>query len=115
MRRAQRSRTIALVSAALLIALPTTPVTGGETSAGHTAAPATAAPPLEPLVVPDELDRDFEDSEEMQAAREALVNDEVEPRVRSEAVVDAMIAAQKSRPASDGLSAAGDSVSFDDP
>jgi protein-L-isoaspartate(D-aspartate) O-methyltransferase len=54
-------------------------------------APASAQDPSpEPLVVPEALDRSFEESEETSAAREDLVSEWVEPRIGDEAVVAAM-------------------------
>ena len=44
----------------------------------------------EPLLVPDSLDRSFEETEETAADREALVSAQVEPRIGDEAVVAAM-------------------------
>ena len=44
----------------------------------------------EPLMVPETLDRSFEETDETSARREELVSDWVEPRIRDEAVIAAM-------------------------
>ncbi|MGD8485841.1 MAG: protein-L-isoaspartate(D-aspartate) O-methyltransferase [Chloroflexota bacterium] len=48
------------------------------------------APSPEPLLIPETLDRVFEDTDETSAQREALVSSQVEPWIRDEAVLAAM-------------------------
>ena len=74
------------VSMMVLMASPVAGVEAGEPLPADAAADAT----LEPLRVPEKLDRSLEDSPEMAAEREALVDTYVEPALEDSAVVEAM-------------------------
>ena len=89
MTRERPSKVTALLCAAFMMGLTVLPVAGQE--AGESSpAEATAAASLEPLEVPETLDRTLEDSEEMAAEREALVSTRIDPVVEADAVVEAM-------------------------
>ena len=70
----------------LLAALPVAAQQAGEPSAPS----ASVAPSLEPLLAPEALDRDLQDSPDRAAEREALVRDFIDPAVEDARVVEAM-------------------------
>jgi protein-L-isoaspartate(D-aspartate) O-methyltransferase len=82
-------RVPALLCTAAMLVLTALPVAGQEAVEPSPAA-ATAAATLEPLRIPETLDRSLEDSPEMAAQREALIRTYVDPAVEDAAVVEAM-------------------------
>jgi len=79
----------ALLYTAAMLMLTALPVAGQE-AVEPSPADATAEATLEPLRIPETLDRSLEDSPEMAAEREALVRTYVDPAVEDAAVVEAM-------------------------
>jgi len=79
----------ALLYTAAMLMLTALPVAGQE-AVEPSPADATAEATLEPLRIPETLDRSLEDSPEMAAEREALIRTYVDPAVEDAAVVEAM-------------------------
>ena len=85
-----RARSLrALLGTLCLVVFTALPLAAEEAGA-PSPPPASAGPSLEPLVVPDPLDRSLEDSPERVAQREALVRDFIDPAVEDAEVVEAM-------------------------